>query len=222
MHIDGISVFIVDESGKHQSVTHNLNLTKFRALCDLPVTGCNNPKLPKNSVILPQGTADQKAAARITTWIATSDLTKPKPLSPDVLKLEKFDDMVNVLATSHVFRIKRDIRGNELRDRIYEYIKQGPLSFDEFAMVCDYLHFDVGLVKTAMHAVMFNKAKGGARIPPDMAKIEAFCKQHDIWDEILAIEDDITYGMEKRNRQDEEKAEARRERRARTNFTTIR
>ncbi|KAK4543864.1 hypothetical protein LTR36_004897 [Oleoguttula mirabilis] len=212
---DGISIFMVDATGKHQAVTHDLNLTKFRALSDLPVTGCHNPKLPRNSVILPQGTADAKAAARITTWIAKSDISAPKPLSPDVLELEHFDDCVNVLATSHALRIKRDARGDQLRDAIYAYIKQGPLSFNEFAMVVDYLHYDVGLVKTAKHAVMFSKAKGGARTPPEMGRIEAFAREWGFWGEMVGIEKEIFGGMEERERRDQADAAAAAARRGR-------
>lgn len=220
MFKDVISVYMVDANGATQNITHNLSLANFRALCDLPVKGSDDPKLPKNSVTLPKGTANAQAAARITTWIASNDISNPKPLGPDVLKLEQFDDMVSVLATANAFRIKRHIRGDELRTAIYEYIKQGPLSFDEFAMVFDYLRFDTGLVKTAMHAVMFSKSKGGHRIPPDMAKIEVFCKQQGVWDEMLAIEEHITYGMEEKDRQDQEAAEARRQRKGRRSFTS--
>ena len=170
----------------------------------MPFGGTNDKRIGKNSVILNKTTADGKAAARITSWIAQNDINDPKPLSLDVLKLETFDDCVNVLATSNAMRIKRERRGDELRDAVYAYIKQGPLSFDEFAMVFDYLSYDYGLVKTAMHAVMFAKSKGSARVPPEMDRIEAFCKKHGVWGEMLEIERMIVKGMVEKDAADKE------------------
>lgn len=138
-----------------------------------------------------------KAATRIITWITTNDINNPKRLNPDNLDIEEFDDLVNVYAAAGAMQIKRQFRGDELHNTIYEYIKSSPLSYDEFAMIFDFLRFDFGLVKTAMHQVIFGKIKGGLKCPPELNKIKRFCENHSVWENMMVIEAQILEKMSK-------------------------
>ena len=109
MTSNGVSVYVItNNAGSHKPVTHDLSPTKLAFFSDMPVGGANNQRIAAKSVILNKTTADGKAAARITSWIAQNDIENPKPMSPNVLNLETFDDCVNVLATSNAMHIKRE------------------------------------------------------------------------------------------------------------------
>ena len=58
-------------------------------------------------------------------------------------------------------------------------------------MVLELLTFDAGLCKSAKHAVMHGVVKDGSNVPPEMDKIEEYCKTHGFWGEMLAIEQEI-------------------------------
>ncbi|KAK5675260.1 hypothetical protein LTS10_012021 [Elasticomyces elasticus] len=168
-------------------------------------------RLPKYLVTLARGAADGKALARVTTWIETNDIEEPKQMTLAGLKLERFDDIVLTYATGYAMRLKRDLRGDDLRNALYDYLHQGSLTHDEFAMLVEWLPFDGGLIKTAMHQAMFRSCKGGTFVPSDMAKIEEYAKRVGMWDEMLAAKAEIKAKMEERDRRDAEAGRPKRE-----------
>ena len=136
-----------------------------------------------NGLFAASGYVDIKSAAIIITWLEENSLTDPKPLT--IEGVETFDKLVALHNATHTFRLERNRRGDDLHNAVYDYIKQGPLSFDEFAMIVDYLSFDYGLTKTAMHQTMLHLAKGGV---PEMEKIKAFCVKNGLWEEMEEIQ----------------------------------
>ena len=58
-------------------------------------------------------------------------------------------------------------------------------------VIVEQLDFDTGLVKTAKHTVMYRKTKGAGWVPPEMDKIESWCKQQGFWKEMVEIEKDV-------------------------------
>ncbi|TKA82539.1 hypothetical protein B0A55_02277 [Friedmanniomyces simplex] len=161
---------------------------------------------PKKSVTLAQGIADGKAVARIGTWIEMNDLNTPTQLTLAALNLEFFTDIVLTYATSHALRLKRQLRGDDIRTSLYDYIHQGNFTCDEFAMIVEFLALDGGLVKTAVHETMFRACKGGVFVPKEMGRIEEYAKQVGMWEEMASVGVEIRAKMEERNRQDAEMA----------------
>ena len=135
--------------------------------------------------------ADIEAGRKICKWIADNNVSKPEPLTVDILGLEAFDECVWVYKTAHGFGLRREHRGNNIRDEIYDYIKQSALRFDEFAMIVEQLDFDTGIVKTAKHMIMYREVQGGVHRAPEINKIMDYCKHVGIWEEMLAIKKEI-------------------------------
>ena len=109
-------------------------------------------------------------------------------------------------ATAYAFRLKREYRGDDLRNSVYDYMHQGSLTADEFAMLVEWLAFDGGLVKTAVHEVMFRYSKGGKYVPPEMASIEAYAKRVGIWEMMVIVGKGIKAKMDEKDRRDAAKA----------------
>lgn len=148
-------------------------------------------KFAPDVVTLPGQAVDQEAAKKTCAWIADNDINSPKEQTVAGMKLETFDEGVYAYVSANHMGLKRALRGNQIRKAIDEYIHQTPLRFDEFAMLIDLCHFDAGLTMTAKHQVMFGRSKGGLSVPPEMDKIEAYCREKGIWEEMLAIQEGI-------------------------------
>ncbi|KAK3723759.1 hypothetical protein LTR37_001640 [Vermiconidia calcicola] len=142
-------------------------------------------------ITLPHSAANRDAAINICKWIADNDINNPTALTLTALGLEVFDEVVYVHQTANCMGLNRQFRGDDVRTAIFEYFGQSPLAVIEFTMVLELLSFDSGLCKSAKHAVMHGVVKGGSNVPPEMEKIEEYCKTHGFWDEMLAIEQEI-------------------------------
>ena len=199
-----ISIYVTDENHVPKLVAKGLDKAKLIAFSGFAAEHLSNKagRVARNSVTLVKAVADADATARIMQWIANNDATNPKPMTLDDLQLECFDEIVAVHYTSNTLFINRDVRGNAVRDAIYDYTKQGALTVEEFATIVERLRFDVGLVKTAKHMVMYGKAKGGLNVPPDMARIESYCRKNGLWAEMCEIEREILSKMGQKNAED--------------------
>ncbi|KAK0296943.1 hypothetical protein LTS00_004221 [Friedmanniomyces endolithicus] len=124
------------------------------------------------------------------------------------LDIEYFDDVILTYAATYVLRLKRELRGDDVRSAIHGYIHQGNLTCDEFVAIVEWLAFDRGLVKTAVHQTMFRVCKGGIAVPKEMDLIEAYAKQVGIWEEMQQVGVEIWAKMEMRDRRIAEVARA--------------
>lgn len=162
-------------------------------------------------------TVNPDAAGLICKWIDCYDPAKPEEtqfLIADMLPATTggptFQQVVQLYHTGYGMHIPRERRGNALRDDIYSYIHNGPLSANEFHMIHDLLAFDGGLLKTAQHTVMYAqvhgsespKSKDDMRVNkivkdkdgvwhvyqrPDaeeFKKIEAFARERGVWEDM--------------------------------------
>lgn len=199
------------------------------AAAQLAPGGPMDRRLPKGAVTLAFYAVDDKALARVNTWIETNNIKEPKQLtlagkSPFIflehtsfrkptltsgLKIEAFDDVVLTYATGYAFRLKRELRGDDLRNAIYDYIHQGNLTCDEFVMIVEWLAFDGGLVKTAVHEVMFRFCKGGVVVPREMEQIERYARRVGMWEEMVQVKQDIRRKMLQRDQREAEAARLR-------------
>ncbi|KAK3643746.1 hypothetical protein LTR56_010052 [Elasticomyces elasticus] len=215
MDSTSVNVYITSIEGYHR-IAAKVDRSKLIHFSELAASQLKNgtpidQRLPKYSVTLARGAADGKALARVTTWIETNDIQEPKQMTLAGLKLERFDDIVLTYATGYAMRLKRDLRGDDLRNALYDYLHQGSLTHDEFAMLVEWLPFDGGLIKTAVHQAMFRGCKGGTFVPPDMAKIEEYAKRVGMWEEMLAAKVEIRAKMDERDRRDAEAGRPKRE-----------
>ncbi|KAK3117719.1 hypothetical protein LTR53_000648 [Teratosphaeriaceae sp. CCFEE 6253] len=179
------------------------------AAAQLTSGGPLDRRIPKGAVTLARGAAEGAAAARVAAWMEANDTSDPTQLTLAGLHLEHFDEIVYTYATAYAFRLKRELRGDDLRNAIYDYMHQGNLRHDEFAMIVEWLAFDGGLVKTAIHEAMFRCCKGDRYVPPDMAKIKAYAKRVGLWEEMSQVRQEIKAKMDEKDRHDEKGAVAR-------------
>ena len=224
-----VEVIVLDGNTRRPLLANGVNKSKLMHFSDL-AKGQLKPDAirgrgwPSHGFILVKdqrlgdGHFDEDAARVLLKWIDGNDIEKPKQLTrgvlePDMPGTDKgatFKNGVNLYATAHALRIPRQLRGDNVHDSIYLYIKDAPLRFDEFAQVIEMLAFDEGMVKTAKHNVMFKHVKGGAQETPDFKRIQDYCVNVGIWDQMLAIESEIRGRMMVQKQADlKQKAEER-------------
>ncbi|KAK4945912.1 hypothetical protein LTR10_015005 [Elasticomyces elasticus] len=120
MDSTSVNVYITGIEGYHR-IAAKVDRTKLIHFSELAASQLKSgtttdQRLPKHSVTLAKGAADGKALARVTTWIETNDIKEPKQMTLTGLKLERFDDIVLTYATGYAMRLKRDLRGDDLRN----------------------------------------------------------------------------------------------------------
>ncbi|EMC90871.1 hypothetical protein BAUCODRAFT_152854 [Baudoinia panamericana UAMH 10762] len=197
MAFSGITIYLVEAEGNYKKLGSNLDRVKLVTLSDLAAEqlegkASKDPRNLKNSVTLFKG-------------------NNPKHLSLKGLGIEEFNDVVFTYATAYAFKLKREYRGDDLRNAIYDYMHQGSLTWQEFSMIEELLGWDGGLVKTARHEVIFRWCKGGTYIPPDMEKILEYAEKAGFKDELMRIKVEMQKGMRARDERDARKAKVLRE-----------
>ncbi|KAK0258591.1 hypothetical protein B0A54_06149 [Friedmanniomyces endolithicus] len=207
------NIYIIDDDDEHKLVAsvEHAKLAFFSDLAAAQPKGHTTPessRSPKNSITFGKGVVDGKAIARIGTWIETNSIKDPQQLTLAGLDIEYFDDVILTYAATYVLRLKRELRGDDVRSAIHGYIHQGNLTCDEFVAIVGWLAFDRGLVKTAVHQTMFRVCKGGIAVPKEMDLIEAYAKQVGIWEEMQQVGVEIWAKMEMRDRRIAEVARA--------------
>lgn len=213
-----VDIYLIEASGNLKIIAKGFDKARLIHFSDLATVqlkegGPKDPRVPKGAVCLHKGTAEEKAAARIIKWIARFDPGEPKQLTLASLGVDEFDQILYTYATANAFRLKRELRGDDIRDAIYEYIHQGAMRFDEFAMVVEWLAFDRGLVKTAIHDVMHRYCKGGVHTVPEMDKVEKYAKEAGMWKGMLEVAEQIKVKMAEKDAADAADA-VKRQRRA--------
>ncbi|KAI7028367.1 hypothetical protein KC318_g43 [Hortaea werneckii] len=94
-----------------------------------------------------------------------------------------FEQLVYTLAASNAFQVPRYLRGDGLRDALYEYLHQGAVSLSEFAMLVEILPWDLSINNTAMHCVMYGASRGPEFQPPEYELIVAYAKRVGLWED---------------------------------------
>lgn len=209
---DNTTSICIVEDDDTWSLLGNINsakLIKFSVIAEscMRQGGAQDPKFPSGSVVIAKGLADAESAVRIMEWIDNNDMENPKPLTLEVLKIDQFDDVVNIYRTAHALALRREHRGDDVRDAIYDYVQSTPLAFDEFARVMEHLAFDTGITKTTMHRVMWGKLKGGAFACPEMQLIEQYAQQTGLWEKMVEIEEEIAAKLKWKEDQQQAKQE---------------
>ncbi|TKA40649.1 hypothetical protein B0A54_09110 [Friedmanniomyces endolithicus] len=156
---------------------------------------------------------EHKLAARVdhAKLAFFSDLAAAQPKehsTPESSHIEYFDDVILTYAATYVLRLKRELRGDDVRNAIHSYIHQGNLTCDEFVAIVEWLAFDRGLVRTAVHQTMFRACKGGIFVPKEMDLIEAYAKEVGMWEGMQQVGVEIWAKMEERDRRIAEAARA--------------
>ncbi|KAI7296519.1 hypothetical protein KC352_g185, partial [Hortaea werneckii] len=132
-------------------------------------------------LILPRGAVESTAAARITTWIASNSLTTPIQMTLENTNITTFEQLVYTLAASNAFQVPRYLRGDGLRDALYEYLHQGAISLSEFAMLVEVMPWDLSIINTAMHCIMYGACRGQKLQPLEYDLIVAYAKRVGLW-----------------------------------------
>jgi hypothetical protein len=181
-----IYIYLRSPSGKPDILADSFSLRRWQAFSDFEYTG-PNPNAAKlgvkpNSIVIVAEPANGKAAAHITTWMATNDIANPRPPAWDP-SIDYFDELCHLHLLTRCFCLKCDRRGDNIRDEIVRYINGSPLSIDDFALIVEWLKFDKELVHRAKQAVMRGWARPGtAAYPPQMDEIETYAREKGIWD----------------------------------------
>ncbi|KJY00265.1 hypothetical protein TI39_contig337g00001 [Zymoseptoria brevis] len=190
---------IVSISGQTQT-TRNSPLAKMVRLSNLArhIVQVTTPgRIP--TMILRQTEVDFVAAERILDWIDAYDVEAP--VAEQDLKLvhlgtDDFNELVAMYAACNFFRVPRNLRGDELRDNIWHYIKRvGRLSANEFIMLYELLPFDFSVQKAIINDFFWARVRGATypkfRSAADQdAEIEAYLKDVGVWEEVKVIEEE--------------------------------
>ncbi|KAI7498554.1 hypothetical protein KC367_g4983 [Hortaea werneckii] len=182
-----VAVFLIDDDGTTKIVTPQLNKAKLlhfsgRATKEL-AKGGSHDKRNKHALTLPPGSVESTAAARITTWIASNSLTTPIQMTLQNTNITTFEQLVYTLAASNAFQVPRYLRGDGLRDALYEYLHQGAISLLEFAMLVEVMPWDLSIINTAMHCIMYGTCRGPKFQPPEYEPIVAYAKRVGLWED---------------------------------------
>ncbi|KAK3670442.1 hypothetical protein LTR78_009683 [Recurvomyces mirabilis] len=200
-----ITVYVQGPDSTYQAVAHSIpaiNLTVATGLARAQLGGEEN-KITR--LILPSTITNIETAKRVCAWLKTNDPKDWRPVTIGELQISDFNDLVIVYATAYAMFIDPEKRGNELRQEIVDYIHASPLTRDEFVMILEVLHFDVGLAYTAKNQIMHLCVKG-KRVQsstkrsvvfttPEMDQIEAYCKEKGLWCEMEDLEAKIRAKM---------------------------
>ncbi|GAB7366873.1 hypothetical protein MBLNU230_g1235t1 [Neophaeotheca triangularis] len=151
---------------------------------------------PANTLMLNYRWIDLSSAAIITKWLSDQTLGEPKPLTLQYCEGNdglgpRFDDCLLLCMTSHAFSLDVARRGNEIRDALYDYIRDTPLILSEFAMIMECGSFDPSFVSSAKNQVMHRQLKGGVHACPEFEEIKEYCVANGLWPEMLRIEEGI-------------------------------
>ncbi|KAI7213923.1 hypothetical protein KC333_g6306 [Hortaea werneckii] len=183
-----VAVFFIDDDGTTKIITPQLDKEKllhFSGLAtkQLATGGSHNKRINKHALTLPPRSVESTAAARITTWIADNSLTTPVQMTLENTKITTFEQLVYTLAASNAFQIPRYLRGDGLRDALYEYLHQSAVSLSEFAMLVEILPWDLSIINTAVHCVMYGASRGPGFQPPEYELIVAYAKRVGMWED---------------------------------------
>ncbi|KAI6859338.1 hypothetical protein KC338_g6054 [Hortaea werneckii] len=180
-----VAVFFIDDDGTTKIVAPQLNKKKLLHFSGLAAKqlakGGPHDKRNKHALTLPRGAVESTAAARITTWIASNSLIAPNQMTLENTDITTFEHLVYTLAACNAFTIPRYLRGDGLRDALYEYLHQGAISLSEFAMLVEVLPWDLSIINTAMHCIMYGVCRGPRSTPPEYDLIVAYAKGVGLW-----------------------------------------
>lgn len=183
-----VAVFLINDDGTTKIITPQLDkekLLRFSGLAakQLVKGGSNDKRINKHALTLPRGSIESTAAARITTWIARNSLTAPVQMTLENTKITTFEELVYTLAASNALQIPRYLRGDGLRDALYEYLHQGAVTLSEFAMLVEVLPWDLSIINTAKHCIMYGACRGLKFQAPEYDLIVAYAKRVGLWED---------------------------------------
>lgn len=153
---------------------------------------------PSSELLLPN--ADRDAAAIILNWINANDIASPKPLKwgSEVLSNEEFHVALDIHHADHAFDLKREHRGQEVRNKIFKWISDRDgkkrLSLDDFKACMEKCQFDGTIAKNVMNKVMWLSIT--SKIPKGtLSAIKNYCRQTGRYESMKILSEGI---MEKR------------------------
>lgn len=136
------------------------------------------------------GTAAPKSAVlHVLKWmIDQADVKSPAPLPhPDT-----FEEAVWALQICRAIGIFKVFMGEMMRDEIKAYMRMAPLTWQEFAMICEVVPYDTQLVRLAVAVTERRFREEGLRGVPDVRKIVEYCLENGIVISIGRYEVDST------------------------------
>ncbi|KAF2764569.1 hypothetical protein EJ03DRAFT_339686 [Teratosphaeria nubilosa] len=185
---NGVDVYLRSTDGSMEHVIANIDLDLIQKFSSMQPVVPRDPRLPGKLTVITRKYADPYMARRIASWIQLCDAEGYRPLTPDFLGIETFDKLLEAYVTCWALRIRIGLRGDEIIEAIEQYIRQGPLSFDEFAMIMEYLQFDGKRQDMAKKAVMQTEDEHGMPfIVPQLAEIEAWAKDQGYWEDMIRL-----------------------------------
>lgn len=105
---------------------------------------------------------DDAAGRIVFNWINTNNMHNPQPLTFAHLgKNNQFLDGCKLHHASHQFHLTRELRGEDIRERIFWYLRGSrKVKFEDFVIVFEWLSFDTGLIMEMKRKVAYHTIKG--------------------------------------------------------------
>jgi hypothetical protein len=145
------------------------------------------------TMILHESEIYRSSAEKLVAWMSEYDLAAPatsQELRLSRLGSDDFNELVKLYAATYYFRMTRELRGDEIREEIWVYMKAGCLSANEFIMMYELLHFDLAIIKTIKNDFLWARTKGGKFSFPKNQdeQIEEYLKRiPGEWEEMMDI-----------------------------------
>jgi hypothetical protein len=143
---------------------------------------------------------DHEAGSLILRWINGNNMHASKPLIFDVPATSSFKFLCKLHRATQVFRVRREFRGNRVRELIVEYIDglKKP-SFGDFELAEEELGFDPPLIYLMRSQVCSVHLVSGLA-EGEYARISEYCEAQGkrLMEEMRAIEAEIRLGLEGR------------------------
>lgn len=132
----------------------------------------------KLEIIIPQ--VDYDAGRIVLKYIEYNNPHNPRPLTPNLLPARAaFAVSCKVHHACNTLRINRQARGEYLRNHLVATVRDTrPLTFIDFRLACEWVFFDVGLMKIMLNKVAFQTLKGWVS-QDELAKIWNYVVESD-------------------------------------------
>ena len=143
---------------------------------------------------------DHEAGSLVLRWINGNNMHASKPLIFDVPATSSFKFLCKLHRATQVFRVRREFRGNRVRELLVEYIDglKKP-SFGDFELAEEELGFDPPLIYLMRSQVCSVHLVSGLA-EGEYARISEYCEVQGerLMKEMRAIEAEIRLGLEGR------------------------
>ncbi|KAM0690052.1 hypothetical protein Q7P36_008819 [Cladosporium allicinum] len=194
-----IDIYYLDGDNKIflGTANHKVTFARFSSIVKSAAKGEHLNGQPEEVVL---ENVDHEAGSLILRWINGNNTHASKPLIFDVTSTLAFGFLCKLHRATHVFRVRREFRGNKVRELLVEYIgglKQPSLR--DSVLAEEELGFDLPLIYSMRSQICSVHLVSGLA-EGEYARILEYCEVQGgrLMKEMRAVEAEISLGLEDR------------------------